>query len=234
MFELLTVPANAWFTVSFYIVAGLALIEVATTFIGMSISSIIDGFLPELDIDIDIPDVDIDGPDIDVDIPEGDIDIEIESPSLFMKALAWIKVDNVPFLILFILFLTAFSFVGFSIQILCHHLFGFYLHKVIAVPIAFVIGSPISRRLAFWLGKYVLKDDTSAVSTNSFIGSTAVITLGTATHILAAEAKLYDEHGSAHRIQVKPDDDIESLEEGSEIIIVKKEGSYYRAIINSL
>jgi hypothetical protein len=77
------------------------------------------------------------------------------------------------------------------------------------------------------------KDETDAVSEQSFIGRVAVITLGNASHGSPAEAKLKDQHGQMHYVMVEPDLPNEAFSQGTAVILVRQKGAHFTAINNT-
>ena len=47
---------------------------------------------------------------------------------------------------------------------------------------------------------------------------------------MPAEAKLTDIHGKTHYLLIEPDEGEPSMPEGSEVVIIRQQGSVYRAI----
>jgi hypothetical protein len=76
------------------------------------------------------------------------------------------------------------------------------------------------------------KDETEVVSENSFIGRVAVITLGEALRGKPAEAKLTDQFGQDHYLMVEPDQEIETFPQGTEVLIVRRQGAVFTGITN--
>lgn len=224
MLEFFLLPENAPFSVALGLMFSITLLEVITTFIGAGFSQILEGLMP----DIDTPDVDIDV-DMDADM---DADIEISTTSVFVRFLGWIKVRGVPMIMVLLAFLTLFALTGFFIQGTVKSILSFYLPWYLAVIPALVITLPLVRQISLLLAKFVVKDETQVVSTNTFIGKIAVISLGTAKSKVPAEARLTDKFGTTHYVRVVPDLDNEELEQGSEVLLVKKEDHIFKAIKN--
>ena len=73
------------------------------------------------------------------------------------------------------------------------------------------------------------KDETAAVSEKSFIGLDAVITLDTARHKSAAQAKLRDIHGTWHYVMVEPNNSEEEFAQGDNVVLRRLDGATYYA-----
>lgn len=147
-------------------------------------------------------------------------------------ALGWLHVGKVPLLVLLVLFLLGFAVSGYLIQIFCHGLFGVYLPAFVAVLPAGLIGLSNVRMLGGLLAKIIPKDETSAVSEQTLIGRTGVVVTGTARQGMAAEVKVKDQHGNPHYLMLEPDVPGEEYEQGTVVLIVKKQGAIYRGIRN--
>lgn len=146
--------------------------------------------------------------------------------------LGWLHVGRVPILVLLILFLLGFAISGYVIQILSLGLFGAYISSFIAAIPAVFIGVSTVRGLGGLLAQIIPKDETSAVSEQTLIGRAGVVATGTARQGMAAQVKVRDEHGYYHYLMVEPDEAGVEFEEGSEVLIVKKQGAIYRGIRN--
>ena len=210
MVETFLAPDNIPFAVALVLMIGIAILEGITTIIGFGFSQFLESLLPE------------------VDLPEADI--ELHTQSVFTKTLGWIKVKDVPMLVVLILFLTFFSLSGFTIQVLLKNTFGSLLPWYLAIIPALIITLPLVRQLSGLLAKFVIRDKTEVVSTDTFIGKTAIITLGNAKIGFPAEAKLEDEYGQLHYIRVEPDEEGVELEQNTEILLVNKRGYVFTAI----
>ena len=83
-----------------------------------------------------------------------------------------------------------------------------------------------------FVNRYLPKDETESVSSNSFIGQTVTITVGEARINDPAEAKFKDAFGHTHYVMVEPDDDSFYLKQGEQALIIRQEGSIYRVVPN--
>ena len=212
-FEFLLLAQNLPFTIALTVVFILAFIEGVGLAFGAGLSDMIGGIFPEMDISIEGPD--------------------LEGGNTLGAILAWLRVGQVPIIILLIVFLTSFAISGYALQIFTQNLFGFLFPAFIAGIIAVFAALPCTRVLGGLMHKYLPKDETYAVSSDSFIGRVANITLGTAAHENAAEAKLKDEHGKTHYIMVEPDNDKETFDQSDELLIVRQENGKFFVIAHS-
>ncbi len=221
MIEFVLAPQNLPFAVSLVLMLFMALLEGVGSVLGLGVSEFFDTLLPELDIDVDID------ADIDVDAPD------IGAPSGFTKLLGWLRVGQVPALILMILFLTSFGLSGLCIQSMVKNIVGTMMPATLATIPALIFTIPLVRVFGGLLAKILPKDETDAVSEDSFIGRTASIVLGKAQQGSPAQAKLRDHHGTTHYIMVEPDINGEIFEAGMSLLIVRRNGSIFRAILNT-
>ena len=210
MIAFLTHDANFPFMVALLVMLFIALLEGVTTALGAGLSSFLEGL---------IPDIDIDGP-------------ELQNSGAVSQLLHWFRIGEVPFLVLLILFLTAFGLVGLGIQSASRELFGSYMPSAIAALLAVIASVPILRLLGGPLGKIMPKDETEAVKANTFVGRMAVIRLGEATLGSAAQAKLKDSYGQTHYVMVEPYEEGETLEAGTQVLLIESEGAIFRAVRN--
>lgn len=219
MLDFLLAGQNLPFTVSICLMLAITFMEGVGTLLGSGLSELIESFMPDFDLDVDI-DADVDGPDID---PQGGL----------TKILGWLRIGEVPFLILLVVFLTVFGLVGLGIQSFVKEIFGILLPGFAAAVIVFFISMPLVRMFGGLLAKVIPKDETDAVSEDSFIGRTATITLGEATKGNPTRAKLNDQHGTTHYIMVEPDIEGEHFKQGTSVILVSRAGAIFKAIRNT-
>ncbi|GGC06974.1 hypothetical protein GCM10011352_36550 [Marinobacterium zhoushanense] len=199
--------ANYPFAVALVLMLIIAVLEGALVVIGLGLSQFVDALLPEVDLSID-----------------GD------APNLGLsRFLAWLRIGQVPVLIILVLLLMLFGLSGVALQSLMQSTLGFTLPAIVAAVPALAVALPLTRLLAGTLGKVLLKDETEAVSSASFIGQIATITLGEAREGSPAEARLRDRFGTTHYMMVEPDDG-ESYGAGESVLLVQKQGAVYRCI----
>ena len=214
MINFLLASQNMPFTVALAVMLIIAFLEGVSTLLGAGIFSFIDSLLPELDIDADI-----DSPDF-------------ESSGLFSKLFSWLRIGEVPAIMLLVIFLTAFGLIGLGFQSFAQRTLGSLLPGSFASIIAVLLSFPIVRLCGGILGKIMPKDETEAVAETSFIGRIAVITLGHASPGNPAEAKLSDKFGQAHYVMVEPDESDERFDNGTRVVLVSQQGAIFKAIRN--
>lgn len=229
--EFLFQPEVLPFTVALCVMLAIALIEGVGMMLGLGLSSMIDQLIP----DFDVPDIDVDL-DADIDAPNLGTDIDtphaLAEPGAFGKFLAWLRVGQVPVLILFIVFLVGFGLSGLLIQQTLLSITGFMLPALVASVPAFMVSMPFVRMSGGALAAVIPKDETDAVSSDTFVGRVATLTGGTATKDNPSQGKIRDQHGRTHYIRIAPDNDEDSFNSGDEILVVKKGGSIFYGILN--
>ena len=220
------------FAVALTIMVLLGFIEGMGMVLGLGVSEFIDGFLPDFDVDAGV-DADLDA-DIEGGLGGHAVEVgPVDQIGPFTRMLSWLRVGRVPILILAVIFLLAFGLGGLILQTIVAGVFGRGLPSLIAVIPAFFFGIGSMNVLGGLAEKVIPRDETSAVSQDTFVGRVATITLGTARQGSSAEARLRDQYQQAHYVMLEPDVEGEELHQGEEVLIVRKEGSTYRAIKTS-
>lgn len=209
-YEFLAMSQNVAFSSALMVVAILALIEGVGLAFGAGLSDVIGSIFPDTDVSIEGPD--------------------FADNSTLGAILAWLRVGQVPVVIILIVFLTAFGLTGLIIQQLLFGIIGWLMPWVVASIIAIILAMPVTRFLAGILQKILPRDETYAVSNNSFVGREANIVIGVAKQGFAAQAKLQDEHGKTHYIMLEPDMADVVFEQGETLLIVRVENDKFFAI----
>ena len=165
----------------------------------------------------------VDGPDM-PDMP---------SAGPLSQLLSWLCVGKVPVLILLAAFLLGFGVTGLIVQETSQSVLGLYLWPILVAIPAFLVALPTTRYLGLTISRIMPKEETDAVSRNAFIGAVATIIRGEAEKGKPAEAKLRDVNGTTHYILVEPDQIGLKFAQGNEVLLVKKSGSIFQAVINT-
>lgn len=220
--EFLIATENTAFAVALSVMLGIAVMEGALTLIGAGLSNVIDAMLPDVDLDIDI---------------EGEFDIgkggEIAgaSQSGLARLLGWLMVGRVPALVLLVVFLTVFGLSGYVMQAVVQGMTGWLVPGLFAWIPALVVTMPTVRLVGKGLAHLIPKDDTSVVSSDSFVGRVATVVMGTAAQGQPAQARLKDKYGQNHYVMVEPDVDGVTFPSGTKVLLVVKDGSRFRGIL---
>jgi hypothetical protein len=199
--QLLLAPQNWPFSVALGLVAALGALQIALALLGGALAV-------GADIDADVG-VDTDGP--------------------FDAALDWLHVGKLPFTILLMLFGLCFGAGGIALQSLMRAQSGAFLSPGLAALFAFLLSLPLLRLSGMILRPLLPREESEAVSSDSFVGLQAQITLGTARRGQPAEAKVRDKWGKTHYISVEPQDENSSFAAGSLVLLLTKQGHVFRA-----
>jgi hypothetical protein len=149
------------------------------------------------------------------------------------EALGWLHIGKVPLLAILVIFLTTFAVTGFSFQLAAMSMIGHYLPTLLAVGLALVCAVVAVRVLGAALGKVIPRDETTAVPDASLVGRVGTVVIGAARAGRPAQARIHDEHGTAHYVMVEPEGPDESLEAGASVLLVRHlSGRRFHAIHN--
>jgi hypothetical protein len=210
--DFLLATDNLPFTIALGLMLVLGGLELLSSFAGLGISDVLDDAVPDLDAGGDVGDVGGDSP--------------------LFDALHWVGFGQVPLLIFLVTFLGIFGFLGLVGQYATLRISGgdWTVPWWIAwLPVLMVSVAP-TRLIAVAVGKVLPREETSAISESSFIGSVATITLGAARKGQPSQAKLRDAHGTTHYVMVEPHHDDEVLEAGEEVVLVAGERGRFLAV----
>ena len=202
--------SNFPFSVSLVIVAILALIEGIGLIIGAGIFGFLDGLLPDIDLDIDVPDM--------------------TAPSIGGQFLTWLQIGRIPAIFSLIVFLVAFGLIGLFLQGMVAAVLGAPLPALLACIPALVLSMPVLSVGNRALAAIIPRDETSAVSHDSLIGKPAVITCGEARKDYPAQGKVKDQYRQTHYILIEPDNDQDIFAQGQKVLLVRRHKSIYFAI----
>jgi len=184
---------NLLYSSSILFVLCLGLLEGVGLLVGLSFASALDDLLP-LDLDIDT---------------------ELSSGGL-NAIIGWLYLHRLPFLVWLLLFLSSFGIAGLSINYLS------VLPSLISFPIALVIAIFSCRILGKKIATIMPKNESSAISSNSFSGKVATITVGKASKGNAAEAVLQDEFNQKHYLLVEPEEQDQEFIQGTQVVLIEK------------
>lgn len=221
MIAFILADQNLPFAVALALMLLIAVLEGATTVLGMGLSGILDSLMPEMDVDIDI--------DMDVDADA----THFHPTGPLTKVLSWLRIGQVPVLVLLVIFLTAFGLLGLGVQSVANRLTGHFIPSLAAVGVAFALALPMVRFFGGLLARVMPKDETEAVSEKSFIGMVAVITTGKAKKGSPAQGKLTDRYGQTHYVMIEPDEAGEEFLQGAEVLLVSQHSATFQAIRNT-
>ncbi|MBC8012003.1 MAG: DUF1449 family protein [Burkholderiales bacterium] len=158
-------------------------------------------------------------------------DIEMPDVSGDWRVLDWLGLGRVPYLISLASFLLCVGIIGLFAQTLQLELVG------VALPWAFVMfgaalaALPPVRLLNHGLGRVWPKDvETSAVTTDSFIGHEAEVVMGKVRGDDSGQIKFRDGGGTVHHAMAYSDRADEIYGEGDIVLIVGRRGAFFTVI----
>lgn len=198
---------TAPFAVAVGLTLSIAVIELLGLLLGAQPSAMVDSALP--DLDADIPDVEL-GP--------------------LSQSLSWLSFGKLPALVVLILVASSFGLCGFALQEALRRTLGFALDPWIASIPAVIGAAFVTHHVGLTIARIIPKEETDAVSTKAFVGRVATVFRGVAGPGAPAEAKLTDIHGKTHYLLIEPEEGETVMPEGSEVVIIRQQGSIYRAI----
>ena len=244
--EFYTASGNVPFSIALGIVLLMGGLEVVSLLLG-GVSSLLSVDGPDVPHDVHIGHIDAGHADVSFDAghmdaahgdmahadhadhAHGDFDGDV---GVFGQIMSWLHMGEIPVTVLAMVFLLAFSVSGLGIQNMLNARFGTLLPASIAVWPAGIIAL-LSTRVCGGLLKPILpREETAAVSQESFVGCAARINIGTARPGKPAEARVTDKFGHTHYVMVEPEHD-EEFKAGSPVLIIKRHDHIYRVIDNT-
>lgn len=155
-----------------------------------------------------------------------DLDIDAESP------LNWLGIGEVLLLIVIIAFLATFGLIGLAGQQLFLAATGTLMPGLLAVPVALLAALPVTSKVARGLARIIPRDETTAIDPSMMVGRTATVLVGSARRGSPARARVLDHFGQAHNVMVEPDNEGDKFDEGTTVLLVRREGNIFRAILH--
>lgn len=217
MIDNFAAPENLPFAVALGMMFLIGGLQTFSLLAGISLFGWIDSLLPDFDL-----------PDAGADL-EGAIDAAAHG-SWIGDIFAWLNFGKVPAIMTFLLFLFLFACIGFNLQLFIASLGLGLLPAAVAAPLSFIACIyPIKWGNAI-MARVIPKDETMAVSRQTFVGRVATITIGTATHTRAAEAKLKGPLGRTHYIMVLADSEGIEFKQGDPVLLVSAREATFTAI----
>lgn len=201
--ELLT-HAQVWpFSIVFLLFLLISLLEIVMVFTGAGADLGLD-----LSADIDLPDV-----------------------AQHWSVLDWLGLGRVPYIISLAVFLGFISVTGVAVQTVLLQVTGFALFWPLVMGGCVFLALPVVRTINFALGRVWPKDvESSAVSTETFIGHEAEVVLGVIDANEPGQIKFRDSAGTTHHAMAYSDRDGERYQAGDLLLIVGRRGAFYTVI----
>ncbi|WP_213995085.1 YqiJ family protein [Arsukibacterium sp.] len=215
MLSLALASENLVFSIALVLMLMIAVLEGVAALFGAGMSSALESLLPESELS-----------------PHAEVGA-FEADSALSRFLGWLRIGEVPILMLLVIFLLSFGLAGLLLQGLLATLTGSLAPGWLAVPVVFLLSLPVVRLGGGILQAIMPRDETTAVTGDSLLGRIAVITLGTARSQYPAEARVKDQHGYSHYLQLEPDTEGDEFEQGTEVLLLSRQGAVYKGIRNS-
>lgn len=206
MTEFLLADFNLYFGIAICFVVLLAFIEGLGLIIGLSLMNVLDQLTP---IDIDS-------------------DIDVSSGGL-TSVLGWLCINRMPLLVWLVIFLSSFGLAGYSLNYLTLISLNFVFSAFLVGITAIIFAVYFTKLVAKPLAKLLPKNESSALSNQSFVGLAGKITVGKASFENPAEAVIHDSYQQKHYVLVAPVSPQEVFVAGSDIVLIEKLEKYWLA-----
>jgi hypothetical protein len=201
MIDILLHTSNLAYSIALTIVLTIVALDVILMIVGMGLM----GALESLHIDTDLH-LDFGG---------------------FNQLANWACVNKVPFVVWLLLALTGFGLAGLTLNFIAFKLMGFMPQTLFTVPFALfgcfyfthVTGNTVARLMP--------KENSTAQTVESFKGSIAHITIGTASKGNPAEAQLTDGHNQRHFVSVVPLNDGDTFTQDEQVVLIEQQDDYW-------
>ncbi|TBL47604.1 DUF1449 family protein [Obesumbacterium proteus] len=186
---------NAPFLFALAFIISLGVLEILSLLIGASAFSHIDSSI-----------------DTHLDLASGD--------NLLVQALSWLHIGRLPLLVTLVLLLGSFAIIGISGQYLMISLFQTPLSAELMALISFVLSLPTLHFIGRCLAPYLPKDESFAVSEDSFVGAMALVTQSAGKPGMSAECKIIDAYGQSHYLLIEPESSDVIFTRGERVLII--------------
>lgn len=159
----------------------------------------------------------VDGPDLDLDLDAGPLD--------------WLGLGRLPLIIWLALFLAAFGGLGLLLQQAATAVTGAPLSAWLAAPLTLAVALPATAGAARLLAPVLPRDETTAVELDALVGLSGVVTVGRAAPGSPARTRVLDPHGQAHHVLVEPYEPDVTFGEGDAVLLVRRSGAGFQAVL---
>lgn len=207
MFTFLLADMNLLYTLAISIVLLFLFLELLGLIVGISLLELLDNISP-IDANSSLP------------ITDGGVS----------NLLDWLCLTKLPMLVWLIIALTHFAIIGYSINYAVLTSLEWQPQLIFILPTTVFFTLIMTHFVGSAFAQIIPNNETTAVSTSTFIGKAAKITIGTASSGNPAEALLLDDFNQKHYIMVEPEFEKEYLPQGTEVVIVEKLNGTWLAI----
>ncbi|QFU21599.1 YqiJ family protein [Shewanella eurypsychrophilus] len=203
MVEFLLTQANLPFTLSLFFVLMLGVFEALSLCIGYSLVGALDDWAP--------------------------IDIDADSATGLTGVAGWLCLNRLPLLIWFVLVLISFSVAGYTANYLSLIFNRELLPQSATLPIALFITAVSCRYLGAAIARILPKNESSAISIDGLLGSVGTVTIGCAIKGNPSEALVQDQYHQKHYVLVEPESAGIEFNSGTQVVLLKREGTVWSA-----
>lgn len=215
MLAMMLASENLAFSIALVLMLMIAVLEGVALLFGAGLSTALENLLPETEL-----------------AAHAEVG-HLDADSVLSRFLGWLRIGEVPLLMLLLVFLFCFGLLGLLLQQWLQSLTGWLAPGWLAIPVVLALSLPLVRWGGGLLQAVMPRDETTAVGQDSLVGRIAVITLGTARYRYPAEARVRDQHGYTHYLQLEPDDEGAVFEQGTEVLLLSRQGAVYKGIRNT-
>lgn len=227
MWSFLASPEFQPFTIAALVMIGVLAVEIASTLLGASVSSLLDAVFGLHGVHMELPHHGIESHHGFEAASRGGI--APGAGGSFATAFDWLNAGRVPLLVLMMAAVACFAVVGMVVQIVAMHLVApLPIAAAVAIAVAAAVpGTRWTSRLVSWI---IPRDETYALAGEDLIGRVGIVTLGPVVEGAAARAKVQDKYGNWHFPRIAPGAAGLSIPEGASILIIDKVGGHYTVI----
>lgn len=118
------------------------------------------------------------------------------------KLFEFLNLSKVPFTVWLVMFCTFFTMTGIFGQMLAFMLLGSTLNAFLASGLALIPTIGLTKVFSAIFANKIPMVHTTAIHIKNLVGQQAQITIGTASEDRPAEARIVDQHGTVHYINV--------------------------------
>jgi len=169
---------NTYFATLLVVVLCISLLEGIMSVIGFGLSNLIDTVFPDIDLDID--------------------SIDNSSTNSFTELFGWVNKGKTPVVMFIIIALLTIGLTGLFIQHTMLLITGSQLPSIIIIPLGTFLGFILTRYVSDFIGKIMPKEETEAVSRDSFIGNIGIVVSNSIHKDLPGEIKVQDIYEKTH------------------------------------
>ncbi len=232
MFDFLLGGAFAPFSFALALLFGLMGLELVALLLGGSLMGGDNDVVPDIGDAPDLGDFDLNLDPEGALVDPGDLelaDFDTDTGVEVSGGLAsWLGLGKMPAMIWLAALLMGFGLSGLGLQIALQELFGLLAPALLAALPAGAFGLWFARGFGGVFARLFPQTETEASSLSQLGRRRGMITQGTAARGRAAEVRVIDRFGNAHHLRAEPLRDGETLEQGTEVMVLRdrRSGTY--------